>query len=551
LNSFEHTGSRDLLERFSIAIEKLGPIIALVLIIPSAFVLLVGSVAGGYAVAVATPFSVIVLVLRWMLIFVPIAAIIGPMFLPAGDRTNPVRLLLLPIPRSTIYVAQASSALGEVWNVMMLPILIGFPIGLAAGGAFAAALLAIVAGVLLLAVTVGLAALATTLLHLIVRDRRRSELFGVIFILVISVAGLIPGLIDTPRNKTPDGRLRRDRVPAAVEEYGRRAAAIYPTELYVRGTRAAAGGSLATAGVSAVALLATAVFIHGIGFLAFGRVLDGPSTAGSRGRAEAESPWRRIPGLSPGASAVAMAHMRLVTRTTRGRTSLMSPLLMLVMFSALAYRRQGTMDFGSFELQGGLPLAAFVSFIAMIAMLPIGMNQFAVDRAGLTMVLLSPLPEGEYLAGKAVGIGLTTVPMALFCILAVFFVFPSGHGALWLCLPLGVTATYFLVAPAAAIFSAMLPRVADLSSIGNKGNAHGLAGLLGLLSFVVSGVPYVVLVLIAAKLLDRPWLAPVFLLAWCAIAFGLSRILFTVARGIFVSRRENLATLVSRLLLPS
>jgi hypothetical protein len=209
------------------------------------------------------------------------------------------------------------------------------------------------------------------------------------------------------------------------------------------------------------------------------------------------------------------------------------------------------MDFGSFQLEGGLPLATFVSFTSLLAMLPIGMNQFAVDRAGLTMVLLSPLPEGEYLAGKAAGIALTSIPMSLFCILAVFVMFPGGAAPLWLCLPLGLIATYLLVSPAAAIFSAMLPKLADLSSIGGKGNAHGLAGLLGLLSFVVSTVPSVILVLIATKLLDRPWLAPALLLAWCAIAFVLSRMLFAVARGIFVSRRENLATLVSRLLLPS
>jgi hypothetical protein len=192
-----------------------------------------------------------------------------------------------------------------------------------------------------------------------------------------------------------------------------------------------------------------------------------------------------------------------------------------------------------------------VSFISLVAMLPIAMNQFAVDRAGLTMVLLSPLPEGEYLAGKAVGIGLTSLPMSFFCIVAVFALFPGGALPLWLCIPLGLTATYLVVAPAAAIFSAMLPKLADLSSIGGKGNAHGLAGLLGLLSFVVSTVPSVILVLIATKWLHRPWLAPILVLGWCVVALIIARVLFVVARGIFISRRENLATLVSRLLLPS
>ena len=105
----------------------------------------------------------------------------------------------------------------------------------------------------------------------------------------------------------------------------------------------------------------------------------------------------------------------------------MSPLAMLVMFSALAFRRGG-MDFGSVHVQGGFPLAILTSFVSLIAMLPISMNQFAVDRAGLTMVLLSPLPEGQYLAGKAVGSAMISLPLAYFCTLAAFVMFPGGSG---------------------------------------------------------------------------------------------------------------------------
>ena len=203
INSFEKTGGRDIIERFSVAVEKLGPIIAAILIVPSALLLLAGSVAAGYALAVGNQFSLIFVALRYILIFVPLAAIIGPLFLPSGDRTNPVRLLLLPIPRSTLYVAQAASALGEPWIVLMLPILVGIPLGLLAGGAFTASGFALVAGLLLLVLIVGIAALSTTVLYLIVRDRRRAEFFGVVFILVISMAGPRPG---TPGGIPPANR---------------------------------------------------------------------------------------------------------------------------------------------------------------------------------------------------------------------------------------------------------------------------------------------------------------------------------------------------------
>ena len=553
INSFEKTGGRDIIERFSVAVEKLGPIIAAILIVPSALVLLIGSVAGGYALAVGNQFSLIFVAVRYILLVVPLAAIIGPLFLPSGDRTNPVRLLLLPIPRSTLYVAQSASALGEPWIVLMLPVLVGLPLGLLAGGAFTAVGFALVSGILLLVLIVGIAALSTTVLYLIVRDRRRAEFLGIVFVLVISMAGLVPGLLEGARSRTADGKRARKEVvlPVWVERTARRVMAVYPTELYIRGTRQSLAGNLASAGGAVVALVATAAVIHGIGLFAFGRVLEGGTSSGARRGGTEHAAWgRTLPGLSPGASAVALAHLRLALRTTRGRTSLMSPLAMLVMFSALAFRRGGT-DFGSVHVQGGFPLAILTSFVSLIAMLPISMNQFAVDRAGLTMVLLSPLPEGQYLAGKAVGSAMISLPLAYFCTLAAFVMFPGGSGAVWLSIPLGLTATYLLVAPAAAVFSAILPKLADLSSIGGKGNAHGLAGLLGLVSLVVSAAAPIGLVLLATAVLHRPWLAPVLVLLWCGATFAISRLLFVVATRIFMARRENLAMLVSRLLLPS
>ena len=49
----------------------------------------------------------------------------------------------------------------------------------------------------------------------------------------------------------------------------------------------------------------------------------------------------------------------------------------------------------------GLGLATFASGVTLLSILPISMNQFAVDRAGLTMTLLSPLSARQILAGKA------------------------------------------------------------------------------------------------------------------------------------------------------
>jgi hypothetical protein len=133
VNSLEHTGSRDALERFSLAIEKLAPILAAVLLIPSAIFMAGLGLAAGYLLASGgslTAFSAT----RFILIAAPLLAIIGPFFLPAADRTNPVRLLLLPISRSTLYIAQSSAAFGDPWNALLVPLLFGVPVGILAAG---------------------------------------------------------------------------------------------------------------------------------------------------------------------------------------------------------------------------------------------------------------------------------------------------------------------------------------------------------------------------------------------------------------------------------
>jgi hypothetical protein len=546
LNSLERTGARDTLERFSLAIEKLGPIMAGVLMIPSALVLAAGATAGGYALARGDRQSMLFEAARYLLLLVPIFSIIGPLLMPAADRTNPVRLLLLPIPSRTLYAAQASAAFADVWVLLMLPIVMFVPIGLVAGGAFAGALVAALGGVLLLAVVIGISALTTSLLHLAVRDRRRGELLTLLFIVVIPAIGMIPGLLHGSRHRARlDGQadVRTTRMPVWAATAASWTKASYPSELYVNATRSAANAGAGGSAQRLGGLAATAVALHGVGMFVFGRVLASPGSNRTRRQAGPMSErWRRsLPGLSSGASAVALAQVRLALRTPRGRAILLSPVVTVGVFGALMSRQAGPMGFGSMSFGGGLPLAIFGSFASLISILPIAMNQFAVDKAGLTRALLSPLADGEYLAGKAVGNGLIALAPALLCVLLSFALFPGGSFALWMSVPLALVATYLLVAPAAAAFSAMFPRVVDLNSIGRSSNAHGLAGLLGLIAFVAAAAPGIALALIASRWLRQATLVPVLLLGWCVIAYGIGRLVFRPVLRIFASRRDNLA----------
>jgi hypothetical protein len=540
VNALDRTGSRDALERFSLAIEKLGPIIAAVLLIPSAVALLAIGAGAGYLTATGGE-RLPLQVARFILFAVPILTIVGPLFLPAADRTNPIRLLLLPIPRATLYVAQSASTFGDPWTILMVPLVLGIPIGLAAAGALVPAVAMLAAGLLFIVLIVGLAALATSLLHLIVRDRRRGELITLLFIFVIPVAAMVPSMMINDRPRAQRNAPRSNVAPAWLVDAGSRALAVYPSEMLVTAVRASVAGDTRLTAGSLGGLLAAAALLHGAGFFAFRKILESPGSTGARRSAPMRDAWARtIPGLTSGASAVATAQLRLAMRTPRGRSILLSPVVMLAIFGLLIWR-SGRMDFGPFQFDGGLGLATFASFVSVISILPIAMNQFAVDKAGLTMTLLSPLRDDELLLGKAVGNALIAVPPVLFSLVIVFALFPSGTPVQWVTLVLSLIAIYLAAAPVAAICSAVFPRVVDLNSIGRGSNAHGAAGLIGLAAFVAAGVPPLLLALLAVNLLAQPILAPVFALAWCGVAYVIWRVLFKVAVGVFARRRENLA----------
>jgi hypothetical protein len=550
INSLERTASRDTIERFSLAIERLGPIMAGVMMIPSAVALGALGAAGGFALAQGEQQSMLFAAGRFILLAVPILCIVGPLLMPAADRTNPVRMLLLPISRGTLYVAQSASAFGDVWVLLMLPVVLSVPLGLAAGGVPGAALFTLVCGAVLVVVIIGISSLAASLLHLAVRDRRRGELLALIFILVIPVVSMLPGVLQSDRQRArtegqPPGRGRLT-VPAWVAAGAGRAFTLYPTELYASGTRAAARGDVRRAAGSFAALAVTAALLHGAGMFAFTRVLESPGSTGARRSAPMRAAWgRTLPGLSPGASAVALAQLRLALRTPRGRSILLSPILMFVVFGVLMRYSLDVMEFGPITLETGIGLASFGSFICLMSILPIAMNQFAVDKAGMTMALLSPLTDREYLAGKAVGNALIAGPPCLLCVLAALVALPGGSPALWVAIPIALLSVYLLVAPLAAIFSAVFPRVVDMNSIGRGSNAHGLSGLLGVLAFIAAGVPCLLIVMAASRWIQRPSLVPVVLLIWCFIAYGVGRLLFIPARKIFAKRRENLSMLAN------
>jgi hypothetical protein len=313
-----------------------------------------------------------------------------------------------------------------------------------------------------------------------------------------------------------------------------------PSEMYRHAT---VGGTRAPLeSVRPLASLALLAFvIQAAGFAAYRRVLDMPMTLGTRRAGAFGGLWNRVlPGLSPGASAVAMTQLRLALRTPRGRASIGSALLMPLLIGGLMWRG-GRMPLPGLDAQNGLGLAAFGAFASLLTLIPLAMNQFAIDKAGFTRQMLLPLSVQELLLGKVVGNGLTAAIPAIFCLAVPALMFSPGPLGYWVALILAFVATYVLVAPAAAALSAIFPKTVDLNSIGNSSNAHQGAGLLGMLAFAAAMAPPALLAMVAVRILQRPDLVPLFMLGWFVVAVGVSYLLFIPVGRLVASRRETLA----------
>lgn len=546
VNTLEKTSARDTVQRLSLAIERLAPIALAVLLIPSAIALAGLAGFAGVQLASGAETSIAFDTLRILLLVGSVMAIVGPMMMPVADRTNPVRLLLLPIPVRALYVAQAGATVTDPWIALLFPAVLALPLGLFLGGAGAGAFVALAAAVLLVVTVIGISALTTTLIHLLLRDRRRGELVALVLIIFLPMIGFLPSVLGSRyERRRADAEERAGRRPPAwVVSAGTRAFALVPSELYATAVRRAARDDIGGVRARLAALTVAATGLHIIGFVSFRRVLSSPASTGRRSVSSMYGLWTRLlPVVSPPTSAVALALVRLALRTPRGRAILLMPVAVTILFTVVI---SGSSSFtvGPLPTRSGLGFAAFTSFLALLSTLPIAVNQFAVDGAGLTLTLLSPIKTRQILAGKAIGTALVTLPPLLFCITLVAIAFPGGSPAMWLTLAISFVAIYGLSAPLAAMLSIVFPRVVNLNSIGRDSNAHGVAGFAGLLSFAAAASPCVVLAFVATAVLERAWLAPVFVSMWSVVAFAVARVLFAQAERLFEARRENLAMLI-------
>jgi hypothetical protein len=186
-------------------------------------------------------------------------------------------------------------------------------------------------------------------------------------------------------------------------------------------------------------------------------------------------------------------------------------------------------------------MAIFGLALTLLSLAPLSLNQFAVDRAGLTLQFLSPISDRDLLVGKATGGALAIAPPAIFVLAVSFAMSPGDSPALWIALIFGAAATYALVAPVNAALSAIFPRAVNLASIGRDSNAHHGATLLGLLAIAAAAAPSAIAAAAGVLIFQSAATAALFAALWFLIAVALSSLLFRGVEPLVAARRENLA----------
>ena len=606
LNAFKGTRRRDALERVSRAGSVIVPIVLGILFVPAFLMSCAFSLAGGWAVGQrveATP--AILLAVRLAL-----GAATGViLFIPAirtarGPSTNLVRLALLPVPRRVLHVADTLSGITDPWIILLVPVMVLFPIGVALGGSVVSGLIGLAAGIALLVTFLALSSCVSSLLTLLYRDRRRGEIVTLVLLLTLSFAGFIPlafnryiqgvetryksrqqeaasraasqgasgaegpradaggatggsGAEQDPDGASVTGEDGADRAEGGAPATGAGAArprpedevrlpaavSILPSELYARALVEPLRGRT---GIGLLALLGVGALgsaFYGVSWRVYRRLLDSPENISPRRGARAEPRVWRLPGLGPAASAIALAQVRLVLRTVHGKMAVyFTPVSILAAGFLISSMGRREVDlFGDGTSPMG-PLMAYggVTF-ALLAPQRFLLNLFATDGAGLTLALLSPVSDRELVVGKSAGMAfLSAIPMTVITGIVAVFA-PPAPLALWCAVLVAAVSSYIVLAPGSALISAVFPKATDMNRLSGASNPNGIATLLGLLLTVLSCSPPALVALMVYFATGSGLVVLLSVLGWGIVAAGISFLMTHAAALVVGARRENLA----------
>jgi len=543
INAIERGGRADTIQRFTRATEVVGPVLIGLMLVPTALVAAGLGLATGYGLASgATWVEPLVHVLRIALVAVLLLTIVGPVALPSGRGLSSLpRLLLLPVPRSALFAGEIVGGLAEPWLLAA-----GLAALLAIAGALAAAnllvtLAAAVAALLLVAMLTGMGTLFGALLHVLMSNRRRGEWLLVGSLTAITLLSMLPMLMTTGGGTRAEREAREreieTRIATNLEEPGAGWLALLPTELYVAVLARAAGMSPGSVLPPVAGLAGASVASLGAGWLLWQRAVDAGAAPTARSRARGG--WRTTSTVSSASRGLAFTFIHHVARTARGRALVLPSVLMSLVFAAMVAFRGG-MDLGFAAIRDGYAVAVFGAFVGLLSPVQLWFNQFAIDRAGLTLLCLQPVTSNAILRGKMRGAAATTAALAAVPVAAGLAIGSDLSPAYWAVLVLGAMASFLVLAPLAALLSTFFPRHVDLGSIGHRSNAHPIPALLGGLLLFASAAPSFGAAIVGFRLMQNAWVAVALAGTWLLVAAALHAGLSRLAVRAFDSRREAL-----------
>ena len=547
-NSLRGGRRRDTLEQISRSLQLFTPIIlgvmSLGIVVATSILAFVGGRSAANAL-MEPPLAVFIIrvALAVMVFVLVIFAVVVP---SQATLTRYTRLLLLPISRRVLHVVEVAASLADPWLLYMVPVLIAVAIGMAVGGRPVAAAAAFAGGLALIAVLAALNALIGFLVSWLVRDRRRSEIFTLLFVLGVSAVSFIPALFSKDvAQRQRENRARGQRPPFSVEAVDRqlpRWTAALPTELYGRvvlsGLRSQSGGvgaGLVALGVEFVILFALSGVVHR-------QLLGMPEGRRRRaGREVANVSPLRLPVLGLASSAVAWAQLRTALRSVRGRLMILITGPLFAVLVLMLSQVDPDEKWPAFLASHGFLIVGVSGIFGLYALQPFSMNLFGADRAGLTLQFLSPISDVELARGKIAGCLLLLMPTMALSMVTAVAVAPNGALAFWIASFLGTIATFLWLSPVCVWLSALFPQASDLSKTGSGGNPHAVPMFAGTFLVLLVALPAGALLAAGIYWQYSPWLICLLMAAWTLLAAVVSFPLVTVASRTVAYRRENLA----------
>ncbi|MEX2270974.1 MAG: hypothetical protein WD690_05865 [Vicinamibacterales bacterium] len=544
MNAIERSERADRLARFSRAIEALGPVVVAVMMIPAAIMALLFGMATGYGLGSGEMWGVPLMhAMRIALFVVIIFTVMGPIVLPSGRGIASLpRLLLLPVPHKALFAGELLGGLAEPWTLLGAIAVVMVAVGALMAGHVALAVVAAAAAVALVMALLAIGALCGALLHVLMRDRKRGEWIVVLFFTLLPLAAIAPALIAGAGVRGDDWEEQFEaRAEAMLEQPGNGALALFPGELFVAAAARTTGvspGSVAIP-IAGLALMTTASVMGG--WTLWKRTIDRGGIA--RGRSKAATAGAGLPSslgmMKTPRRAIAFTFLQHVVRTARGRTTVLPAIIMTVVFAGLVGVKGGVV-IGAIPLRDGFAIGVFGMVMAFLTVVQLWMNQFAIDRAGLTMLCVQPLTSAQILRGKMAGTALLVAVLAALPFGAGLLVGTPRPVAYWLVLVLGSIAAFLVIAPFAVILSAVFPKHVDLASIGQKSNAHAAAGFLGMLVIFGSAAPGIGAALFGFRIMQSHSAAMGLTALWLLVAIALHWALWRLAVATFERRRESL-----------